>query len=215
MAKAASLKSLWNVASGTRDTLGARKIAVALVPRPVGQNFAADIGYATLIVAGQSVVLPTLASWAWAVDVVTMWATAVVIRNTPLRSLGVVLFLAVAVETRTSLPRGVMICAYLWIWLAVTYLRSSLSWHRRATWYSILGGAQIVATGFVVGAQVMVQGGITAPWWLLERVIVTALLTWALAWAMHRQTLHRVNVLSRSAADHHDQAAHLASGGGP
>ena len=105
-----------------------------LIPRPNTGRLWQDCIFLLLICAIQLSILPSIFGPYISIDLVTPWLVTSIVRQNAL-SAGILCVVgASAIESHSSIPSGLYLCAY---WIALTVIiqvRPTLSWRHRIPW---------------------------------------------------------------------------------
>lgn len=114
-----------------------------LKPRPNTGRLWHDVLFLLLIAVLQVFILPALFGPHLKIDLMTPWLAITFIRQrmwsaTVLAAIG-----AVALETHSSVPAGLYLCAYWIMANVIMYARPTLSWRHRVPWLVTYGASAV------------------------------------------------------------------------
>jgi hypothetical protein len=108
------------------------------IPTPFGHKAWADAFFAAFIVVLQATVLPTILPSFIIIDLLTPWLAVSLVLLPWRRSLPLVLFSALLVETHTGAPAGFYLTTYWMLGISVALCRHAISWSNRMPWLSLV-----------------------------------------------------------------------------
>ncbi|MBF0441946.1 MAG: hypothetical protein HQK54_08590 [Oligoflexales bacterium] len=119
-----------------------------LRPRPDSGRFWLDIIFLLFIVLLQQSILPRLIGSFLVIDLLTPWLVICFSRQGLSASLLLAVLAAFALETHTSVPKGLFFCIYFIILTAIHLIRGTLSWEHDITWIVAFGFSEFWCIAF-------------------------------------------------------------------